>query len=365
MKKSASRKKITLTAVVYVTAVLGIMLLVNACNKSRQASSVEVCYGGPTQAPSAAQPLQQDVLQSKVVSVMDMAPNADGTSVSVAFRELQEVFEVTDGAAIAALNAAHAANSPVRISFDPWKGLVSKVSAVLPGELSDFAARKIMRSPGSSISIDLAQANPDKINNVPDMAVINTSMPGLENVVPDMATAQLMFDYLANQCCNVPGPYGVDYCLTFQYCEDGCYARAHKMCYVINNRFHYATHKIFSFAYPLGLYRLSVKAEKWGGCCINWWYHVAPLVSIKTPSGIKAYVFDPAMFDQPVLLATWLHAQENPACALPGHLPKVTSYNIQPTSSYGPNDTASFVTDPLYTDTDATLVSYHSLRTCP
>ena len=59
---------------------------------------------------------------------------------------------------------------------------------------------------------------------------------------------------------------------------------------------------------------------------------------------------DPAMFDQPVLLYTWLHAQENPACE-GSEIPQVTSYNLQPTSSYAPNDTSSFVTDPYFADT--------------
>jgi hypothetical protein len=239
----------------------------------------------------------------------------------------------------------------------PGKVLCLAVNQVSPAELSAFNSRVLVSSPGSNRNIDLSVANDDEINIQPDLGVINTTSPstGLTDVVPDFATAQLMFDYLANQCCNVPGPYGVDHCITFQYCEDGCYARAHKMCYVINNRYHYQTHKIFSFAYP-GAYTLSVKAEKWGGCCIRWWYHVAPLVNIKTPTGTKAYVFDPAMFDQPVLLSTWLHAQQNPTCA-GSRIPKVTSYNIQPTTSYSPNDTATFDTDPVYSSTNSTLIS--------
>jgi hypothetical protein len=80
------------------------------------------------------------------------------------------------------------------------------------------------------------------------MGVMNTTDPGLNNVIPDFATAQLMFDYICRQCCALPGPYAVDYCIPFQYCRDGCYARAHKMCWIINNRYKYGTKKIFSFA---------------------------------------------------------------------------------------------------------------------
>jgi hypothetical protein len=135
------------------------------------------------------------------------------------------------------------------------------------------------------------------------------------------------------------------------------------MAYIINNRYHYVTHKIFSFANS-GSDRLRVKAEKWGGCCVTWWYHVAPLVNIKTPTGTKAYVFDPAMFDQPVLLSVWLHAQENPSCS---SSPRVDMINLQPTTSYSPANYAGtmFDTDPAYADSDTTMVHYRPLRTCP
>ncbi len=197
------------------------------------------------------------------------------------------------------------------------------------------------------------------------MSVLNTSTPGLTNVIPDFATAQLMFDYIVKQCCALPSPYGIDHCISFQYCQDGCYARAHKMCWIINNRYHYATHKIFSFANS-GSDRLSVKCLKWRGCCVTWWYHVAPLVNVKTPTGVKAYVFDAAMFDQPVLLATWLHAQENPSCVTGTSVARVSMINIQPTASYSPAGYSglTFNTDPTYSSTNSTLISYAPLHTC-
>ena len=138
------------------------------------------------------------------------------------------------------------------------------------------------------------------------------------------------------------------------------------MCWILNTKYNYATHKVFSFA-NAGTDELCVKGEKWGGCCVNWWYHVAPLVNIKTPAGTKAYVFDPAMFDQPVLLATWLHAQENPACDPVGDNPHVSMINIQPTSSYSPNGTTGYLfdTDPTYSSTDHYLSLYSPLTTCP
>jgi len=361
MKKFTSRKHFRRSSIFYLIAFAGVLSLVHSCNKTKHTPEATTVTNTTTR--SATTPLQQGVAQTKVVSVMGITTSTTGTT-NVIFRELEEGFTVSDPTVISALKTAYAGNEAVKITFDPWKAIVTQVSAASSGERAAHNARQIVSSPGSSRMVDLANTNPDVINNVYAEGVLNNTTPGLTDVIPDMATAQLMFDYLTHQCCALPGPYTIDYCITYQYCEDGCYARAHKMCYIINNKFRYATHKIFSFAYPDGPYTLSVKGEKWGGCCINWWYHVAPLVNIKTPTGIVAFVIDPAMFDQPVLLATWLHAQENPVCE-GSNIPKVTSYNLQPTSSYAPNDTSSFVTDPDYTDTDTTLVHYRPLTTCP
>jgi hypothetical protein len=362
MKKFTSSRRFKRTSILYMVAIAAVLSMVHSCNKSTHRP--EAATATEVTATAASAPYQQGALQTKVVTVLGINASANGSATNVIFRELEEGFTISDPTVISALKTAMGANDAVKITFDPWKAVVTQVSAPSSGERMAMASRQIIHSPGSSRVVDLDHTSPDVINNVSAEGILNATTPGLTDVIPDMATAQLMFDYITHQCCALSGPYTIDYCITFQYCEDGCYARAHKMCYIINNKYHYATHKIFSFAYPDGPYTLSVKAEKWGGCCINWWYHVAPLVNIKTATGTQAFVIDPAMFDQPVLLATWLHAQQNPVCE-GSNIPKVTSYNLQPTSSYAPYDTATFVTDPLYTDTDTTLVHYRPLVTCP
>jgi hypothetical protein len=67
------------------------------------------------------------------------------------------------------------------------------------------------------------------------------------------------------------------------------------------------------------------------------------------------------MFDKPVLLSTWLAAQENTACHPNA---KVTSYSIQPGSAYTPYYNGGFSTDPNYTSTENTLINYSGLSTC-
>jgi hypothetical protein len=69
------------------------------------------------------------------------------------------------------------------------------------------------------------------------------------------------------------------------------------------------------------------------------------------------------MFNKPVLLSTWLTAQENKACDTNA---KVSMYTIQPGSAYTPANYAgtAFTTDPSYTATDATLTAYRNKVTC-
>lgn len=166
-------------------------------------------------------------------------------------------------------------------------------------------------------------------------------------IIPDYATAKNIFDFCAQQKCTF-GPTQIQPCIPFQYVKDGCFARAHKMRNIIESRYGYCSEKVFSYG------QLGVKAEKWGGCCVSWWYHVAQLVRVNTSYGPVCYVIDPSMFNQPVLLSVWLSAQENTTCR-PDAL--VTSYSIQPSSAYTP----SYTTDNNYALTNTDLVYYNSL----
>ena len=120
---------------------------------------------------------------------------------------------------------------------------------------------------------------------------------------------------------------------------------------------------MFSFANQNGD-TLAVQATKWGGCCVTWWYHVAPLVRVRLGRwAVLLMVIDPGMFDKPVLLTTWLAAQENKTCASNAH---VSMYSIQPGSAYWPDNYAGtmFGTDPNYVQTNQTLIAYKNLVTC-
>jgi hypothetical protein len=184
--------------------------------------------------------------------------------------------------------------------------------------------------------------------------------------VPSYKKAKEIFDFCAQQSCHLGGPFGVTPCIPFQYVRDGCYARAHKMRWIITTKYGYCCEKIFSFANQ-GDDVLAVQANKWGGCCVQWWYHVAPLVRVRVKLGpwsiTLALVIDPGMFDKPVLASSWLAAQENTTCSSRAN---VSMYSIQPGTAYAPANFqgTAFSTDPNLTATDATLIAYKNLVTC-
>ncbi|MFL5764262.1 MAG: protein-glutamine glutaminase family protein [Bacteroidia bacterium] len=323
----------------------------NSCENDRSVSNVR-----PT--PEEAIVSQEPGLQGKPVT-RELTVASIRTSPEeniVLFCQNPQVLKVNDAAVLKTLQNAKQLNQKVNVTFHPWTAEVTKA------ELISTALQAPARTEG--ITYNLNSTTMDGLDDASKLGIINMTSPatGLTNVVPDFTTAQLMFTYISKQCCALPGPYGVDYCIPFQYAYDGCYARAHKMCWIINNKYHYGTHKIFSFA-NAGSDVLSVQGQKWGGCCINWWYHVAPLVNVNTPTGVKAYVFDPAMFDQPVLLSVWLHAQKNPVC---GAGANVTMINIQPTTSFWPSDYTgyAFDPDPTYYYTNYYLNYYSTMTTC-
>ncbi len=363
MKNIIARKKMNLNTALLLGLFISLVAF-SSCKKANNHIDCTKSEGIMKESVTAMTPAVQNEELTQVLTVAKIrTANAGGIS-EVLFLENAEIFQVNEGPVLESLKLAFSKNTKVQVTFDPWQAGIKEVNKPTTQELTRTNGGEFVTSTGTARTINLATSTNESIDDVSSMGIINLTTPtGLTNVVPDLATAQAMFNYLTTQCCAIGGPYSLDYCISFQYCQDGCYARAHKMCYVINNKYHFDTHKIFSFANSGGS-SLSVRGDKWGGCCINWWYHVAPLVNVKTPTGVKSYVFDPAMFNQPVLLSTWLHFQENPACSGSAN---VSMINIQPTSSYSPAGYSglTFNTDAFYSSTNSTLVRYSGLITCP
>ena len=354
-------RTITLTALFYVIAVTGSLFIINACKKTSSQNTTAVTVVNKSNSIGNAP-------ETAIVTVAGIRNGQDANTFEVMFNQREQIFTINNqnninAAVITTLNDALTSGIPVKVTTDPWAGVINHVGQPTGNELQSFNTTRnvVVVNAGSLKTFQSGATNSALVDNV---EAIGVSAPGsaCTNMIPDLATAQLIFNYFAREACNSTTK-DITPCISFQYVIDGCYARAHKMCFLLQTKYNYCSQKIFSFANK-GSDRLSVVAGKWNGCCVTWWYHVAPLVTVKTPQGPKAYVFDPGMFDEPVLLSVWLGAQENPKCSGAAH---VSMYNIQPTASYSPASITglTFDTDPSYSSTNATLTSYSTLKTCP
>jgi len=294
----------------------------------------------------------------------------DEKAVEYLFNERQRIYVLAERAATEdqsarRLNEAFDKNRPIKVTLNAKRGTIERVSEPTRAELEVFARSHVpLEKPDKIVPIDIAKIDPTTFNFV-DLYLKWPTFRRCTKIVPRYAKARDIFDFCAQLSCNLPGPYAVTPCIPFQYVIDGCYARAHQMRRIITTRYRYCCEKVFSFA-TANNDRLAVKADKWGGCCVTWWYHVAPVIRVRMKLKgfpkplVLAMVIDPGMFDKPVLLSTWLSAQENTACHPNA---RVTSYSIQPGSAYTPSG-SGFSTDPNYTATEATLIAYSSLTTC-
>jgi hypothetical protein len=289
----------------------------------------------------------------------------------ILFNERQQVFALpatkTRDDVSNRLRAALESKRPVKAFVDPARGVVQKIDLPSEDELRDFErARTLLDKAEKTMRVDVANIDPTRFNIV-DLTLKVPVFKLCTKIVPSYTKAKEIFDFCAQQSCHLPGPPAVPPCIPFQYVRDGCYARAHQMRKIITEKYGYCVEKVFSFANENDD-QLAVRADKWGGCCVFWWYHVAPLLRVQLKIAntqfVLALVIDPSMFDKPVLLSSWLMAQENKACAADAH---VSMYSIQPGSAYCPAnyEGTAFGTDPAYVSTNATLLAYKNLTTCP
>jgi hypothetical protein len=289
------------------------------------------------------------------------------------FYERERIFTLperarSDQQTVRLLKASLDKRQPVKAVVDTKRGLIQRVTEPAERELEEFARTRLpLEKPSKIVPIAVNKIDPTTFNFA-DLYLKWPPFSLCRKIVPSYAKAKEIFDFCAQLSCHLPGPYAVTPCIPFQYVIDGCYARAHQMRRVITTRYGYCCEKVFSFA-TAGNDTLAVQANKWGGCCVQWWYHVAPLIRVRLQIKVipkkfsltLAMVIDPGMFDKPVLLSTWLAAQENTNCIPHAH---VTSYSIQPGSAYTPSLGSGFTTDPNYTQTESTLLAYSALTTC-
>jgi hypothetical protein len=313
--------------------------------------------------------------ETGILTVAALREPRDGDAIECLFNERQQIFAVPRAkqreAVMGRLKEALDRNAPIRAVINPRRGVVERIDSPSDRELAEFEkTRTFLEDPDKTRRIDVSSIDPTTFNIVDHYLKIRTF--GLcKRIIPSYKDAKDIFDFCAAQSCHLPGPPAISHCIPFQYVRDGCYARAHKMRQIIDDQYGYCCEKVFSFANQDND-TLAVKANKWGGCCVTWWYHVAPLVRVRirirlsfgTFRLVLAMVIDPGMFDKPVLLSTWLMAQEDTSCSPNANL---STYSIQPGSAYWPTNYGgtTFGTDPTYSQTHSTLTAYKNLTTCP
>ncbi len=254
-------------------------------------------------------------------------------------------------------------NEPVSVSFHAQTGELVKAQPLDETEKNAFKdSRSILPNANRTRKIDLATIDPTTFNIV-GKYLKSRSFDQCNKIVPNYSKAKEIFDFCATQSCGVSSTTLIKPCITFQYLKDGCYARAHKMRQIIDVQFKYCCEKVFCYANePPDT--LAVRAEKYGGCCVKWWWHVAPLVRVCVRKVFSvAMVIDPGIFDRPVLLSTWMTALVNKGCDPNANF---STYAIQSGEAYGPTNLAGtqYMIDPGYAMTDKALESFAGLETC-
>lgn len=257
---------------------------------------------------------------------------ADENSIQVRFYESERIYD------LAKTNASYGS---IKNMLDEGQINKSPLRIYIDNEQASFITITAIQLPSQT-----------ELQNLNNSKVILPFPVTIKKIIPSMDELNDIFQFCKEQGC-VTGTAAIDYCIPFQYVVDGCYARAHKMRQILENDFGYSCEKVFSYEGPTGY--LAVDA---GTCCVYWWYHVAPLVTVKMERGYKKYVIDPSMFDEPVTIETWTAAQENFDCT---PFADFGYSEITPGYIYSPGGW----TDNFYYSTNYTLQVYADLVTCP
>lgn len=282
-----------------------------------------------------------------------------GQGKAIAFYNAQKIYKLhsSDPAyanTISQLGSAMSANYPVRVWLDHATGTIAKMVEATPMEVMIYTSQLTYES---SLPCYISQDTVVLVDHADELRAPCT------DAVPDLATLMQMFNFIKAQTCGATPAPTVTPCIPFKCAEDGCYARAHKMRQIIEEKFGYCSEKIFNYAEPGSQLAVEVKP----GCCVYWWYHVAPVVKVNLNGRIVLMVIDPSMFNTPVSITTWRNAQTNANCT--AHPVKQGTFEIVPSDKYTPGPIVGgcrrYGTDDNYTDTDQDLIDRKDCVTCP
>ena len=145
--------------------------------------------------------------------------------------------------------------------------------------------------------------------------------------------------------------------IPFDYALDGCFSRAHKMAYLLDEK-----GIISGKAFIMG--RLFA-STKYGPA--SWRYHVAPVVLVKVNQELKPYIIDPALFSTAVPYEEWKSLITG-ATAMPGRARGNPARVIEYYTNrfvYDPNHAKEILTEfnpAELADTDASLARFQEIK---
>jgi hypothetical protein len=94
--------------------------------------------------------------------------------------------------------------------------------------------------------------------------------------------------------------------IAFNYVPDGCYSRAHLMALRLV-RMGYAPGKVWAFANGESLHARTINTPTG---YVQWSWHVAPTVPVRTKHGVVDMVIDPSLFPRPVTVWEWKNSMK-------------------------------------------------------
>lgn len=246
----------------------------------------------------------------------------------VIFNNTNSPYYVTDKKNTDELKSAISKHEPVRIEYDANHNIVLAQKIVKSNQelFLDKHDTLVFKKFLYTKELSLKKNDKNFKNEVID------ALPELKKEIPLDSVSVIFKALLELSCEKVNTCDKNNPCITFDYKEDGCYARAHWMRKLLDEKYGYTCEKIFVYG--------NLKANNAGNCgssCIKWSYHVAPYIQAISSDGKKqGLVLDPSLFDHAVSITEWISAQEKSCCSgcTEG---KHDSYEIKPGYQYFPS----------------------------
>lgn len=336
------------------TVCLATLLTFSSCQKNRTTPD--------TAAPAPATAATSGA--ARLLSVANVYYTPDGRNAEAWFYETPLVFEFSSTSANARQNfetLQHAKDNHLPVNVTVFAGtehLIDRITPATEAQVEAFKAEQAKRVAAEPVPAPDDPGAPS-FGGDPNSSLVS--------VIPNTAILNNIFSTIKSQCNLSPGILIYGPRIPFQFVADGCYARAHKMRQLIENYFGFQSYKVFNYACNGGG-TLSVKATLWGNnCCVKWWYHVTSYVYVQSGSTSVAYAIDPAMFNGPVSIPTWVAAQKNISCGYAGASQGQVYYF---SNAYAPNGLPTApcnlvpYADNTYTAADATCINYGPKKGC-